>query len=88
MVVFQVHDLEDQRSKLEGSSSYQIDNLKTAFNTQLNILHQENSDLKIIIDNKDKDIQDLLEKYTMSMKYVSGIKVWIRPSKLDHLAPK
>jgi hypothetical protein len=42
--------------KLEGSSAYQIENLKTAFNTQLNILSSENQDLKNVIDNKSRDI--------------------------------
>lgn len=56
-IIFEkLNDFEDLRFKLEGSSAYQIENLKTAFNTQLNVLHCENQDFNFIIENKNKEI--------------------------------
>lgn len=57
-----IKEQEELRHKLEQSNAYQIENLKTAFNTQVSILQSENQDLKAMIDQKCKDIQDLLDK--------------------------
>ncbi|CAD8123175.1 unnamed protein product [Paramecium sonneborni] len=38
--------LEDLKNKLEASNSYQISNLKNAYNTQISVLREENEQLK------------------------------------------
>ncbi|CAD8110543.1 unnamed protein product [Paramecium primaurelia] len=44
--------LEDLKNKLEASNSYQISNLKAAYNTQINVLTEENVHLKQQIDQR------------------------------------
>ena len=56
-------ELEELRIKLESSSIYQIENLKTAFNTQLNILNGENCDLKQALESRTKSIDEMIQKY-------------------------
>ncbi|CAK66170.1 unnamed protein product (macronuclear) [Paramecium tetraurelia] len=44
--------LEDLKNKLEASNSYQISNLKAAYNTQISVLTEENAHLKQQIDQR------------------------------------
>ncbi|CAD8157566.1 unnamed protein product [Paramecium octaurelia] len=44
--------LEDLKNKLEASNSYQISNLKAAYNTQISVLTEENVHLKQQIDQR------------------------------------
>ncbi|KAM3140370.1 hypothetical protein pb186bvf_007530 [Paramecium bursaria] len=44
--------LEDLKIKLEQSNQYQISNLKTAYNTQVSVLNQENQQLKQQLENR------------------------------------
>jgi hypothetical protein len=53
---------DELKMKLEGSAQYQIQNLKAAFNTQMQILQDENSTLRNQIDKKNLELEDLMDK--------------------------
>lgn len=58
-----IREIEELRAKLEQSNDFALESMKVSHSNQINVLQADIQNLKLIIENRDNTIQDMVDKY-------------------------